>query len=149
MNPFDIRAVLLARHAQHVVLIHFPIALFITGAAFDVLAVWKKNRILAAAAYYNLVAAAVSALPAMATGLLAWQLQLGGKTPRGNLRLHLALALLSSAATWLVWHFHARAQRKLQPDVPIVRLGFEIATAALVALTGHLGGFLSGVNGPA
>jgi uncharacterized membrane protein len=36
MNPFDLKAALLARHAQHVALIHFPIALFITGVAFDV-----------------------------------------------------------------------------------------------------------------
>jgi len=148
VNPFDIRAALLARHAHHVVLIHFPIALFISGAAFDVVAVWKKNCILAAAAYYNLVAAAVSALPAMATGLLAWQLQLGGKTPRGTLRLHLALAIISGSAMWLVRHLHVRARRKPQPDRSVVRLSFEIATAVLVALTGHLGGFLSGVNGP-
>ena len=36
VSPFDWRSVLLARHAQHVVLIHFPIALFITGVLFDV-----------------------------------------------------------------------------------------------------------------
>ena len=35
MNPWDIRAALLAKHAQHVVLIHFPIALFLAGVAFD------------------------------------------------------------------------------------------------------------------
>jgi uncharacterized membrane protein len=34
VNPFDLKTVLLAKHAQHVVLIHFPIALFITAAAF-------------------------------------------------------------------------------------------------------------------
>jgi hypothetical protein len=28
VNPFDLKTVLLAKHAQHVVLIHFPIALF-------------------------------------------------------------------------------------------------------------------------
>ena len=28
MNPFDLRTVLLAKHAQHVALIHFPIALY-------------------------------------------------------------------------------------------------------------------------
>jgi hypothetical protein len=27
VNPFDIRTVILAKHAQHVVLIHFPIGL--------------------------------------------------------------------------------------------------------------------------
>jgi uncharacterized membrane protein len=35
MNPFDIRTVVFAQHAQHVVLIHFPIALFIAAVAFD------------------------------------------------------------------------------------------------------------------
>ena len=36
-NPFDIQSALLARHAQHVVLVHFPIGLFITGVVFDLL----------------------------------------------------------------------------------------------------------------
>jgi uncharacterized membrane protein len=147
MNPFDIKAALLARHAQHVVLIHFPIALFICGVAFDFAAVWKKNRTLACAAHYNLVAAALFALPTVATGLLAWQLQLGGKMPRGNLRLDLALALLSGCAMWLVWHLQSRAHREGQPDFSTARLAFETATALLVALTAHIGGFLSGVNG--
>ena len=31
VNPFDLKTVLLAKHAQHVVLIHFPIALFTGG----------------------------------------------------------------------------------------------------------------------
>jgi uncharacterized membrane protein len=35
MNLFDIKSALLAKHAQHVVLVHFPIALFLTGVAFD------------------------------------------------------------------------------------------------------------------
>jgi uncharacterized membrane protein len=42
MDPFDIRTVVLAEHAQHVVLIHFPIALFITAVAL-LLAQWTKN----------------------------------------------------------------------------------------------------------
>ena len=29
VNPFDFKTALLAKHAQHVVLIHFPIALFV------------------------------------------------------------------------------------------------------------------------
>ena len=59
MHPFDIRPVLLAKHAQHVVLIHFPIALFIAAVAFDFSAQWTKNRTLAAAAYFNLLLATV------------------------------------------------------------------------------------------
>jgi uncharacterized membrane protein len=68
MNPFDLKAALLARHAQHVVLIHFPIALFIVGVAFDLAAQWTKRRALADAAYYNLLLAAVSTLPAVRPG---------------------------------------------------------------------------------
>jgi uncharacterized membrane protein len=54
-NPFDLKTVLLAKHAQHVVLIHFPIALFITAVAFDLIAQWTKRRGVADAAYYNLL----------------------------------------------------------------------------------------------
>ena len=79
VNPFDLKTVLLAKHAQHVVLIHFPIALFISAAAFDVIGQSTKSRALAGAAYYNLLAAALSTLPAIATGLLAWQFQLEGQ----------------------------------------------------------------------
>jgi uncharacterized membrane protein len=74
MNPFDLKAALLARHAQHVVLIHFPIALFISSVAFDVIARLTHSRSLARAAYYNLIGAAIMALPAVVTGVLAWQL---------------------------------------------------------------------------
>ena len=72
-NPFDIQSALLARHAQHVVLVHFPIGLFITGVVFDLLAFWTKRRGLADAAYYDLLGAAVSTLPVVVTGILAWQ----------------------------------------------------------------------------
>jgi len=67
LNPFDLRAALLAKHAQHVVLIHFPIALFIAGVIFDFLAQGAKRRALAAVAYYNLLGAAISAVPVVVT----------------------------------------------------------------------------------
>ena len=35
VNLFDLKTALLAKHAQHVVLIHFPVALFIAAVAFD------------------------------------------------------------------------------------------------------------------
>jgi hypothetical protein len=47
MNPWDPRTAVFAKHAQHVVLIHFPIALFITGVAFDFIATWKRRKDLA------------------------------------------------------------------------------------------------------
>jgi uncharacterized membrane protein len=147
VNPFDLRAALLARHAQHVVLIHFPIALFITAVTFDVVGQWTKQRGLTTAGYYNFLVAAISTVPALATGLLAWQFQLEGQKLKGILLLHLVLACVSTGMIWLVWwvHFHAR---RLTVGLPGYRLAVEFLAVGLVALTGHLGGFLSGVNLP-
>ena len=150
MHPFDIKAALLAKHAQHVVLIHFPIALFLAGVAFDAAAQWTKRQGLAAAAYYNLLVAAVSTVPVVASGLLAWQFQLEGQKLKGVLLLHMVLGLLSAIMIWLVWvlHFRARRAPAPAPAPPAYRWPVEAVAVALVTLTGHLGGFLSGVNAP-
>jgi uncharacterized membrane protein len=147
LNPFDLRTVLLAKHAQHVVLIHFPIALFIAAVAFDLIAQWTKRRGLADAAYYNLLVAAISTLPVLATSILAWQFQLEGQKLKGILLLHLVFACVSTVMIWLVWWVNFRA-RRLAEALPSYRLAIEFLAVGMVALTGHLGGFLSGVNGP-
>ena len=147
VNPFDLKTALLAKHAQHVVLIHFPIGLFITAVAFDFIALWRKRRGLADAAYYNLLAAAISALPVLATGILAWQFQLEGQKLKGILLLHLVFACVSTVMIWLVWWVHFRARRRTV-YLPSYRLALEVLAVAVVAVTGHLGGFLSGVNLP-
>ena len=148
LNPFDLKAALGAKHAQHVVLIHFPIGLFITGVTFDFLAQWTKQRQLAAAAYCNLFAAALTTLPVLLTGILAWQWQLEGQRLKGILLMHLLMGCVSSAFIWIVWLVHMRAQRKQGEALPRYRLPMEAVAVAIVAVTGHLGGFLSGVNGP-
>jgi uncharacterized membrane protein len=147
INPFDLKAAIVAKHAQHVVLIHFPIALFLAAVAFDLAALWTKRRGLVEAAYYNLLGAAISTLPVLATGVLAWQFQLEGQKLKGILLLHLALACVSSVLIWMVWWVHYRARRRTV-YLPSYRLLLEFLTVGMVALTAHLGGFLSGVNGP-
>src|SRR5579863_4877061 len=145
LNPFDPQAALLAKHAQHVVLIHFPIALFITGVAFDFIAQWSRRRGLADAAYYNLLLAAASTVPVLVTGILAWQLALEGQKLKGILLQHLVFACVSIVMIWMVWWVHFRGRRRGNA-LPTYRLVLELVAVALVALTGHLGGFLSGVN---
>ena len=147
-NPFDIATVVLAKHAQHVVLIHFPIALFITAVAFDYLAVWTNRGALAAAAYFNLLLAAASTVPVVATGFAAWQWALEGQTLKGILLVHLVLGCISSVLIWLVYWIHWRGRRLPSAALPPYRLAIEAVTVLLVGLTSHLGGFLSGVNGP-
>ena len=147
MNPFDLKSVLLARHAQHVVLIHFPIALFLVSVACDFIAQWKRAAVFATVAYFNLTVAAFSSVPVVATGLMAWRWQLEGQKLKGTLLLHLMLGLASTALIWLVWWLHFRG-RKPERALPLYRLPLEALAAAVVALTAHLGGFLSGVNAP-
>jgi uncharacterized membrane protein len=123
-NRFDLKTILLAKHAQHVVLIHFPIALSTVGVLFDFLAQWTKHRLLGAAAYYNFFVAAIATIPVVFTGLVAWRW-----------------------ALWTVWLIHMKSQRNREV-LPGCRLQIEVAAVAIVTVTGHLGGFLSGVNGP-
>jgi len=146
-DPFGLRAWLVAPHAQHPVIVHFPIALFIMSAVFEALAIWRKQPLFASVAYYNLLAAAISVPFTIATGLAAWQWQLEGATLKGNLRLHLVFALTTAtiilALYWKRSRFRSRDQ---QPGVAYFAL--MLLGLLTITLTGHLGGILSGVEAP-
>jgi uncharacterized membrane protein len=148
MNPFDPKSALLAKHAQHVVLIHFPIALFLAGAGFDMAARWTKRApnkaALTAAARLNILAAAVFVLPTLVTGIIAWQWQFAGKKLKGLLLLHLGLGCTAGLLICVVASILFR-QRKASA-LPAYYLPLEMLTAAVVGLAAHVGGFLSGVN---
>ena len=147
VNPFDLKAALLAAHAQHPVIIHFPIALFIASVVFELLATWRKQPVFATVAYYNLVGAALTIPFAIATGLGAWRWQLEGAAIKGNLRLHMICALTSALLIpFLSWR-RSRLRAKGRP--PRIAY-FAVVALALVAITvtGHLGGILSGVEMP-
>jgi uncharacterized membrane protein len=145
VHPFDLRTVLLAKHAQHVVLIHFPIALFMTGVGLDLLSRGKRDSHFASAAYWNLTIAAATVIPTVLTGLLAWHFALEDQKIKGLLLLHIIAA---STATLLVitsWWVHWR-NRKTPMPLPRYRIPVELLGVAVIGLTAHLGGFLSGVN---
>jgi len=87
-------------------------------------------------------------VPVVATGLAAWQWALEGQKLKGILLMHLVLGCLSSVLIWFVFWIHLRARRHVDESLPKYRLPIEAIAVLLVGLTGHLGGFLSGVNGP-
>ena len=148
INPFDLKSALLAKHAQHVVLVHFPIALFISSVAFDLLAIWNGSRSLAKAAYYNLIGAAITALAAVITGVLAWQLQLEGERLRGNLRLHLGLGASAAILIWTLAWWRTSQERTDSSSLALGYWALSFIAVVVVALIGHLGGILSGVEVP-
>jgi uncharacterized membrane protein len=146
LNPFDPRTILLAKHAQHVVLIHFPIALFITGVGLDLLSRGKRDSQLASAAYLNLSIAAATVLPAVLTGLMAWQFALEGKRLKGLLLWHVIAASIATLLVITSWWIHRRTRQSEALLLPVFRIPVELLGVAVIALTAHLGGFLSGVN---
>jgi uncharacterized membrane protein len=144
MSAFDPRTIVFARHAQHVALVHFPIAAFITAVGFDYVAQWTKQPLMAAAAYFNLLVAAASTIPVIGTGLAAWQWALEGQPLKGVLLIHLVLGTVSSALIGLSWWIHWRRRWRDAP-LPAYRLIVEAVGVIIVALAGHLGGVLAGV----
>lgn len=145
-NPFDPRTILLARHAQHVVLIHFPVALFVSGVVLDLLSRGKIVSRFATAAYINLTIAALTVVPAAATGLLAWQFVLDGRRLKGLLLLHFAGGVASTVLILASWWVQRRSRKSTSELLPGYRLLIELLGVVVLGLTAHLGGFLSGVN---
>jgi uncharacterized membrane protein len=147
LNPFDLKAAILAPHAQHPVIVHFPIALFISSAVFEILAVWRKQPAFASVAYFNLLAAAVTIPFTIATGLAAWRWQLEGAALKGNLGMHLGFAV--ATATIILLLFGRRFRLRTRGESP--RAGYFALMAlglVLITITGHLGGIVSGVETP-
>jgi uncharacterized membrane protein len=91
--------VLLAKHVQHVVLIHFQIALFMAGALFDFLGQRTKHHL---AAYYNFLAAAITTIPVVIARIVAWQWAFERDRLKGILLMHLVFGCLSGLLIWTV-----------------------------------------------
>jgi uncharacterized membrane protein len=146
VNPFDPRTILLAKHAQHVVLIHFPIALFMTGVGLDLLSRGKRDSQFAGAAYWNLSLAAAFIIPTALTGLLAWHFALDGQKLKGLLLMHLVIASIAMALVITSWWMHWKTHRAPSLFLPAIRIPVELLGVAAIGLAAHLGGFLTGVN---
>src|SRR5262249_11565241 len=146
VNPFDLRTIFLPKHAQHIVLIHFPIALFAIGVLFDLLSRGSRNSRLATGAHVHLSVAALGMVPTYVTGVLALQLVLEGGKLKGLILLHFVAA--SCAALFVVgsWLIHWRARKSEPLLLPLYRIPIEVLGVAVIAITAHLGGFFSGVN---
>jgi len=61
--------------------------------------------------------------------------------------MHLVLGCVSSVLFWLLFLIHLRVRRNPEKSLSKYRLPIEAVAVLFVALTGHLGVFLSGVNG--
>ena len=148
-NPFDPRTLLLPKHAQHPVIVHFPIALFVISLFFDLIAFRRKDRALAAAGYLNLTVAAATSPIAIITGLLAWQFAYGGisiSSFQGKLAQHLVLGVVSTVLIWVLWTMRFSKRREGIGEVKQAYIVLGLIALIIISIAGHLGGYLSGVN---
>ena len=122
--------------------------MFISSFVFDLLAIGTGIQSLAKAAYYNLIGAAITAVAAVITGVLAWRLQLQGERLRGNLRLHLGLGASAAILIWMLALWRRRQERADSKSLAVGYWALAFLAVLVVALTGHLGGILSGVEVP-
>ena len=124
----------------HIAIIHFPIALAITGLLFNLISVFARSEELARATRYVAVVAGLGALAAAAAGL--WALSdLGpvGEVAERAFR-HRFFGILTTAVllAQAVWALIARRGMSRAAAFGFLALG--LVSAALVSYTGYLGG---------
>ena len=142
----QVRGLLFPKHAQHPILVHFPIALFIVSVFFDLLGFVRKDKNSALVGYFNLVVAGVTSIPAVITGLLAWWIAFDHAPLQGNLLYHLILALAFMIVVWAMIGVRVKGTRANVPNLGVLYTVLALIGVAVVSLTGHIGGILSGVN---
>lgn len=126
-------------HPTHPMIVHFPIGL--TGAAFlfILLAWWRKSDSLEKAAFYNLILAALSVIPAGITGIISNNVDYGGNAANAGVKIVLGIALFALAAgtAALRWRNPDLFQRR---GKALYLLAYAVCFLLALAL-----GFLGGV----
>lgn len=119
----------------HSGLVHFPIALLVVGAAFEVLARILKRGSLSASAHYVITSAAVTGLATTATGLFA-----AGQMQNEMLSLHksFGLGVVGLAVVLSAWRISAK--KAVTGVAATAYLLLLLAGAGFAVGTGWLGG---------
>lgn len=146
-NPFSLAALLYPSHAQHPAIVHFPIALFVFSVFLDMFGLISGNRAFNNAASLNLAAAAVTGVLSVITGLLAWRFAFGGEPLAGDrwLLFHLILGVVTTVLMCLLWVIRARQSTTSVRPLSRLYVIASLITLAVISLTGHLGGIVSGI----
>jgi uncharacterized membrane protein len=126
----------------HPLIVHFPVALIITGFAADVLSLFlKKEKCLSRAGFYLIVAGAVAAVAAWLTGQLFTHEPTQGEIVRifekhetGAFITMITIVIGASFRIWLV------AAKKEESRMKWISFGLYLIAFAAVTFTGFMGG---------
>lgn len=131
---------IIPKNAYHPAIVHFPIALFITGLFLDALGLAMKHKELLLAGWYNLVLAALSAFGGIASGIAAMVMK--GYPMKGIMQEHIMLAAISSVLMLVMVAMRVHKHEKM--SIPLRGIYYLCAFLAFVLISwaGHLGGEL-------
>jgi len=128
-------------HPLHPMMVHFPIGL--TGAAclFILLALWRRNKELEQAAFFNLVLAAVGAFAAGLAGLRDNIVRYDGGAANIQIKIVLGIVLfiLTALAAIVRWK---KPDILWKPSTRIFYVAAFVVSFALAILLGFLGGVI-------
>ena len=122
----------------HPLVVHFPIALWLTGALFDLLAWWRREPFFSDAARWLVALGLLGAAVSIAFGwsdLLAQEAQGVGTALLDRHRVHSLFAYGASLCALANFGWRWRTHNRL--TVPL--LGLSLLAAILVAVAGYLG----------
>lgn len=124
-------------HSAHQLLIVFPLGLLATAVVFDLVARWSAEPMLAAVAYYMLLAGIIGGVIAAPFGLVDWRAIPPGTRAKRIGATHgavNAVALVLFVASWWI--------RPAPTDIPLAATVLALVGAALASVGGWLGGEL-------
>ncbi|MBS1717377.1 MAG: hypothetical protein JSS72_06570 [Armatimonadetes bacterium] len=126
------------KNAFHPAIVHFPIALLITGLALDFVGMVRKQKTLLYAGWYNLAAAALTALGGLASGFAALVLL---KVPwKGIIYKHSLAAIFVTVLMWVMVAVRVHKHDEMKPAQRVIYYVLAAVAFVVIAWAGHVGG---------
>lgn len=131
---------MIPKNAFHPAIVHFPIALFIAGLVLDALGMFKNDKTLLLAGWYNLIFAALTAFGGIASGAMAMIFK--GYPFAGTMQNHIILAIVSTVLMWAMVSMRVHKHEEMKLSARVVYYLLATAAFILISWAGHAGGDL-------
>jgi uncharacterized membrane protein len=127
----------------HLLVLHFPLALIIVAAFADAVSLWRRQGLFKDAGYFCIVVGAITAIPAVITGLILLPtLQLTGEMADLG-EMHESLGLIATCLAVGAAGVRLYRRNRLGGLWAVAYAILIVASVALISLTGHYGGMLA------
>lgn len=139
---FTPQSFLFPKHAQHPIVVHFPVALFFSSLFFDAVGLWKRWETWRITGRFLLASAVITTAPSILTGLLAWRFRFGGAPLEGLLLYHLATSIGFTGLLCGMWWARSRYDRVRSQAYLRLHAALAVLAVGMLTIAGHLGGVL-------